>query len=46
MYNRLVEFAKLAKYSLDTNVLIHLLNKISSAIDQHGTTVGIFFGSF
>ena len=27
-------------------MLIHLLNKISSAIDQRETTIGIFFGSF
>ena len=29
-----------------SHVLIHLLNKISSAINQRETTIGIFFGSF
>ena len=53
MYNRLVEFAEtneifyLRQFGFRKNhstsrALIHLLNKISSAIDQHETTVGIF----
>ena len=51
MYNRLVEFAEtnevfylrqfgFRKNHSTTHALIHLLNKISSAIDQHETTVG------
>lgn len=53
MYNRFVEFAETNKLSFfrqfgfrkdhsTSHALIHLLNKISSAIDQHETTVGIF----
>ena len=53
MYNRLVEFVEtneifyLRQFGFRKNhstsrALIHLLNKISSAIDQHETTVGIF----
>lgn len=53
MYNRLVEFAEsneifylrqfgFRKNHSTSHALIHLLNKISSAIDQHETTVGIF----
>ena len=53
MYNRLVEFAEtneifylrqfgFRKDHSTSHALIHLLNKISSAIDQHETTVGIF----
>ena len=53
MYNRLVEFAEtneifylrqfgFRKNHSTSHALIHLLNKISSAIDQHQTTVGIF----
>ena len=53
MYNRLVEFAAtneifylrqfgFRKNHSTSHALIHLLNKISSAIDQHQTTVGIF----
>ena len=53
MCNRLVEFAKineifylrqfgLRKNHSTSHALIHLLNKISSAIDRHETTVGIF----
>ena len=53
MYNRLVEFAEtnetffLCQFGFRKNhstshALIHLLNKISSAIDQQQTTVGIF----
>ena len=53
MYNRLLEFAEkydifylrqfgFRKNHSTSHALIHLLNKISSAIDQHETTVGIF----
>jgi len=53
MYNRLLEFAKtneifylrqfgFRKDHSTSHALIHLLNKMSSAIDQHETTVGIF----
>lgn len=53
MYNRLVDFAEtneifylrqfgFRKNHSTSHALIHLLNKISSAIDRHETTVGIF----
>ena len=53
MYKRIVEFAEtneilylrqfgFRKNHSTSHALIHLLNKISSAIDQHETTVGIF----
>ena len=53
MYNRLMEFAETSeifflcqfgfrKNHSTSHSLIHLLNEISSAIDQHETTVGIF----
>ena len=53
MYNRLVEFAEtneifylrqfgFRKNHSTSHALIHLLNKISSAIDRRETTVGIF----
>ena len=53
MYNRLVEFAEtneilylrefgIRKNHSTSHALIHLLNKISSAIDQDESTVGIF----
>ena len=53
MYNRLVEFAEkhdilyrcqfgFRKNHSTSHALIHLVNKIASAIDQHETTVGVF----
>jgi len=53
MHNRLLEFAEtnevfylrqfgFRKNHSTSHALIHLLDKISSAIDQHETTVGIF----
>ena len=53
MYNRLLEFAETNQISFfrqfcvrknysSSHAFIHLLNKISSAIDQHETTIGIF----
>ena len=54
MYNRLVEFAEkhgilyryqfgFRKYhSTSYALLIHLVNNIASAIDQHKTTAGVF----
>ena len=53
MYNRSVEFAEkqdilyrcqfgFRKNHSTSHALIHLVNKIASAIDQHETTVGVF----
>ena len=53
MYNRLLEFAEtneifylrqfgFLKNHSSSHALIHLINKISSVIDQHETTIGIF----
>ena len=53
IYNRLVEFAEkhdilyrcqfgFRKNHSTSHALIHLVNKIASAIDQHETTVGVF----
>jgi len=53
MYNGLLEFAEtnqifyfrqfcVRKNDLSSHALIHLLNKISSAMDQHEITIGIF----
>ena len=55
MYNRLLEFAKtneililhqfgFRKNHSTSHALLHLLNKISSAIDQHVNTAGTFLG--
>ena len=53
MYNRMIEFAerynilhrchfRFRKHYSTSHVLIHLINRISSAIDQRETTVGVF----
>ena len=52
MYNRLTEFAENAKYCIVCGLgkitlrhllyMIHLINKISSAINRHKITAGVF----